>query len=142
MTIAYQYKYFRKMNAVRVTIRDRLDREDLNGIYEEMYRSSLAPSHSRSLVDLGDVTACDIGFREVHWHCVRSTELLRCRNWTLAIAIHAPTAVTYGIARMYQQLFENAPKVTVAVTETRPSALESLGLPNGFPGETPGPSGT
>lgn len=113
---------------LHVVLHGRVTRDDLNGLFQDLYLADRAPSRSRTLVDLALVNHCDIGFREIHWLSVRSTEVVRRRKWTLNISMHAPSAVTFGLSRMYQQLFANEDRTTVAVSENRAEALQALGL--------------
>ncbi len=93
-----------------------------------LYASPTAPERSLSYVDLGQVRNVDVGFREIHWTSVRATEVVRAQNWSLRVSIYAPTPVTFGISRMYQQLFGGQEFADVFVSEDRQVALDWLGL--------------
>lgn len=109
-------------------MRGRVTREDLRELFASLYVSPEARLRHRTYVDLGEVTSVDVGFREIHWLSVRAGEVVQQLDWIVQVSIYAPSQVTYGLSRMYQQLFGQNDNAEVFVSEERAAALGWLDL--------------
>lgn len=82
------------------------------------------------LVDMADVDSFDYGFKELHWHIMRVQDILHGRDDTMVVSFYAPTQLTFGMARIYQQVADVDGPLQVHVSDTRDIALAVLNLPS------------
>lgn len=122
-------KHFAGPGLIWLQMRERITRTDLQDLYQLLYAAPEPPERRWTYVDLGQVSAVDVGFREIHWISIRSADIVRRAGWHLRISIHAPTPVTFGVSRMYQQLFGSNDFAEVFVSENPQEALDWLDLP-------------
>ncbi len=140
--IPFSVRRHPEFNALYVRYARTITREDLRILFSALYPDHQVGLHSRSLVDLSDIDSVDVGFKELHWLSHRVQEVRSPRS-ALRIGIHAPGAVAYGIARIYQQVTESEGEIEVMVHEERAAVLKWLDLPdlallNPGPPEEPG----
>ena len=82
----------------------------------------------RSFVDLEAVTAVTVSFSHLHSATTTATAQLTAAGARLRLSCHAPTDLTFGIARMYQTMMGNTGVVEAYVSRDRDEALRWLGL--------------
>lgn len=128
--IAYECRYLADQKLGWLSMRGRVTREDLRDLFASLYDSPEPRLRHRTYVDLGDVTSVDVGFREIHWLSVRVTEVTQRQHWFVRVSIYAPSQVTFGLSRMYQQLFAQHDNAEVFVSDERAAALGWLDLPD------------
>ncbi|WP_305972574.1 MULTISPECIES: hypothetical protein [unclassified Mameliella] len=99
-------------------------------MFERLHGADPSAVAGKNFTDLADVAAVEFGFRELHWHSQRLQDRLRSRNQRLLDSIHAPDGVSFGLARIYQQVVDPEGPLQVHVNDERRQALAALALPH------------
>jgi hypothetical protein len=105
-------------------------RGELRELFERLHGEDSPEAPGKNFTDLADVAEVEFGFRELHWHSLRLQDRLRSCNQRLLDSVHAPGGVSFGLARIYQQVVDPEGPLQVHVNEERGQALAALALPH------------
>lgn len=98
----------------------------------EMLSQHIPPDQLRAvLVDMSQVTGSTSRGMDVFSQNRRAERLTADKPDRLAIALYAPTDISYGMARMYQG-FSDTDHATVEVFDCASAAIKWLKVPSGF----------
>ncbi|MBW4981340.1 hypothetical protein KZZ07_02200 [Mameliella sp. CS4] len=105
-------------------------RFELRELFERLHGENAPEAPSKNFTDLARIKDVEFGFKELHWHSLRLQERLRSRNQRLIDSVHAPDGVSFGLARIYQQVVDPDGPLQVHVHDERKQALAALALPH------------
>ena len=101
---------------------------DVIAVIHRSYGSEIGHAGTRSLIDMETVETVDVTFSDMNSATQTAVARLTASGQRIRSACHAPTDVTFGIARIYQTLMENAGVAETLVSRERDAAVRFLGL--------------
>ncbi len=101
---------------------------DVIAVIHRSYGSAIAQAGTRSLIDMETVETVEITFSDMNSATQTAVSRLTQTGKRIRSACHAPTDVTFGIARIYQTLMENAGVAETLVSRDREAVVQFLGL--------------
>lgn len=103
---------------------------DLRAARDEAFVSDQHAFMDNLFFDLRDVTGISFGFTEVLATNEAASSAVEQSGRPMKVACHAVKEVSFGVARMYEQLMTSSGNGEAMVTDNRDEALEWLGLPS------------
>ena len=120
--------FFPELNLRWVRYEVTLAAADVIAVIHQAYGRGDAPTGQRNFVDMETVETVGIAFSDMHSATQSAIESLTASGARVRSACFAPTDVTFGIARIYQTLMENAGVAETLVTRDRGEVARFLGL--------------
>lgn len=118
-------EHFPDLDLAAIYYSGRVLRDELREVYDQFYAKQI---RSKVFTDLEDMQEIDLGFREIHWHAVRVQDLLRETGLKVVSSLYAPDPLSFGLARIYQQVVDPDGPLTIHVSDQRAQALSVLNL--------------
>lgn len=114
---------------VIITYSGTLTRSDLRHVASSLYDTPSSTVHVRTFIDLSTVVQSEVSFSDILGFVARVRETRRMDLTVAAkVVLYAPTSLTFGTARMYQQLAEAEVGLSVFVSADLREALDCIAL--------------
>ena len=126
--IPTQITVYEDLNLIWVRAWDEVTAFDLRAARDQAFSSKDQAIMDNMFLDLRDVTGITFGFTEVLATNAAASTAVEQTGRLMKVSCHAINEVSFGVARMYEQLMTSSGNGEAMVTGNRSEALEWLGL--------------